>query len=125
MAGRWSTEKAWEWYRGQPWLRGCNFMGSDCCNRVDQWQELGFEERLATADRELALAAAIGFNSIRLILQFEVWDQEHDGFMRRLDRYRVAQPHHPQRGGHAVPALLPGARGVLQLGLCGRQVPDL
>ena len=28
-----------------------------------------------------------GFNSIRIILEFIVWDQEHDGFMERLDRY--------------------------------------
>ncbi len=94
MSGRWSVEQAWDWHRKQPWLRGCNFMGSDCCNRIDQWQELGFEERLATADRELALAASVGYNSIRLILQFEVWDQEHDGFMARLDRYLATAAKH-------------------------------
>lgn len=84
---RWTKEQAWEWYLKQPWLRGCNFMSSDCCNRVDQWQEYGFEERMKTTERELELAASIGFNSIRLILQFEVWDQEHDGFLKRFDRY--------------------------------------
>jgi hypothetical protein len=87
MSGVWSKEKAWEWYDSIPWIRGCNFMSSDCANRIDQWQALGFEGRLATADRELALAASIGFNSIRLILEFIVWDQEHDGFMERFDRY--------------------------------------
>ncbi len=87
MSGRWSEKQAWEWYETMPWLRGCNFMGSDCANRVDQWQELGFEERLKTADKELELAASIGFNTVRLILQFEVWDEEHDGFMERFERY--------------------------------------
>ncbi len=87
MAGKWTKEKAWEWYRSIPWLRGCNFMGSDCCNRVDQWQEYGFEEKLATADRELELAASIGFDSIRIIMQYEVWRDQHDGFMERLNRY--------------------------------------
>ena len=87
MSGRWSKKQAWEWYDSMPWLRGCNFMGSDCANRIDQWQELGFEERLKTADRELELAASIGFNTVRLILQYEVWDEEHDGFMQRFDRY--------------------------------------
>lgn len=84
---KWSKEKIWEWHRSQPWLRGCNFMGSDCCNRVDQWQEYGFEERFKTVGEELALASSVGYNSIRIILQFEVWDQEHDGFMQRLERY--------------------------------------
>lgn len=87
MSNVWSKEKAWGWYNSAPWLRGCNFMGSDCANRVDQWQELGFEERFATADEELALAESIGFNSIRLILEFIVWDEDHDGFMERFDRY--------------------------------------
>lgn len=87
MNGVWTKERAWEWYNSRKWLRGCNFMGSDCANRIDQWQELGFEERLKTADEELELAASIGYNSIRIILEFIVWDQEHDGFMERLDRY--------------------------------------
>ena len=53
IKGKWSREKAWEWYNNRTWMRGCNFMGSDCANRIDQWQELGFEERIVTADREL------------------------------------------------------------------------
>ncbi len=87
MERRWSKERAWAWYEANPWLRGCNFMGSDCANRIDQWQAEGFEERLATADAELALAAETGFNTIRIIPEFFVWDVDHDGFMRRFDRY--------------------------------------
>jgi hypothetical protein len=83
----WTKDKAWDWYRQTPWLRGCNYMSCDCANRIDQWQELGFEKRLETADKELELAASIGYNSIRLILEFIVWEQEHDGFMERFDRY--------------------------------------
>ena len=85
MGGVWSREKAWKWYNEHTWIRGCNFMGSDCANRIDQWQELGFEERLQTADAELKLAAETGFNAIRIILEFIVWDQQHDGFMERLE----------------------------------------
>ena len=84
---KWSEEQAWDWYKKQPWLCGCNFMGSDCCNRIEQWQELDFEAHLQTADRELALAASIGFNTVRLILEYTVWKEEHDTFMRRLDQY--------------------------------------
>ena len=62
-------------------------MSSDCANRIDQWQELGFEDRLATADRELKLAAETGFNTIRVIPEYSVWEKEHDGFMKRFDRY--------------------------------------
>ena len=75
MGNRWSEERAWEWYNKRPWIRGCNFMGSDCANRIDQWQELGFEEKIKVADEELKLAAETGFNSIRIILEF-IYEKE-------------------------------------------------
>ena len=87
MSNVWSKERAWEWYNSHTWLRGCNYMSADCANRMDQWQEYGFEERLNTADQELALAASIGFNTIRIIPEFYVWYKQHDGFMERFERY--------------------------------------
>lgn len=87
MNGQWSKEQAWKWYNARPWIRGCNFMSSDCANRIDEWQEFGFEARFLTAEREIALAESIGYNSVRIILEFEVWDAQHDSFMEHLDRY--------------------------------------
>ena len=55
LIGKWSKERAWEWYNARPWIRGCNYMSADCANRVDQWQALGFEERFQTTEEELAL----------------------------------------------------------------------
>ena len=92
--GPWPKEKAWAWYDAQPWIRGVNFVPSDCVNFVDQWQEHGFEQRFATAERELALAAETGFNTVRLFLQFEVWLYEREGFLARLDRYLGACEKH-------------------------------
>ena len=83
----WSKERIWKWYNERPWIRGCNYMSADCANRIDQWQSYGFEERLETTDRELELMAKTGFNSIRIILEFLVWDEEHDSFLERFDRY--------------------------------------
>ena len=87
MAERWTKERAWEWYNARPWMRGCNYMSADCANRVDQWQELGFEERMETTEEELALMQETGFNTVRLILEYVVWKEEHDGFLERFDRY--------------------------------------
>ena len=84
---RWSCEKAWEWYNNTPWLRGCNFLPSDCCNRIAFWQELDFEKHLETCDRELALASSIGYNTIRVILEHIVFAEEHDSFMERFERF--------------------------------------
>lgn len=84
---KWSKERAWEWYNARPWIRGCNYMSADCANRVDQWQEYGFEERFETAAGELKLMAELGYNSIRIIPEFIVWKKEHDGFTERFERY--------------------------------------
>ncbi len=84
---RWSKEQAWTWYDSRPWLRGCNYMSADCANRIDQWQALGFEERFETTERELQLMQKTGFNTVRLIPEYVVWKEEHDGFMVRFDRY--------------------------------------
>ena len=87
MERQWTKERVWDWYDKEPWIRGCNYLGSDCANRIDQWQKDGFEKRLATADRELKLAADTGFNAVRLIMEYIVWREDRDGFMKRLDRY--------------------------------------
>ena len=87
MSERWTKEKAWQWYNERTWIRGCNYMSADCANRIDQWQSLGFDERLQTTDAELALANTLGFNSIRVIVEFAVWHEEHDSFFDRFDRY--------------------------------------
>lgn len=84
---RWSKEKSWNWYNSHPWIRGCNYMSADCANRIDQWQEYEFEKRFETTLKEFSLMAEIGFNSIRIIPEFFVWEKEHDGFMQRFERY--------------------------------------
>lgn len=87
MEGQWSKERVWEWYNNRPWIRGCNFMGSDVVNWLDMWQEYGFEEKLETADREIALLAETGYNAIRTLLFYPIWKEDYEGCMERLDRY--------------------------------------
>ena len=84
---RWSRERAWQWYNARPWFRGCNYVSADCTNRVDQWQSLGFEERFQTTEQEFRLLRETGFNSVRLIPEYVVWKEEHDGFLERFERY--------------------------------------
>ena len=85
--GRWSEKKAWEWYNSHPWIRGCNYMSADSVNRIDQWQGLHFEERLKTTEEELKVMKDLGFNSVRIILEFVVWEKEHDSFLERFEEY--------------------------------------
>lgn len=84
---RWSKQRAWEWYNARKWIRGCNYMSADCVNRVDQWQSLHFEERYESTKAELEVMRELGFNSVRLILEYVVWEKEHDSFLERFERY--------------------------------------
>ena len=87
MKRQWTCEEANAWYESVGWLRGCNFIGSDCVNRLDMWQSYGSEEKLATAERELALCQKIGFNTVRLWANFDVYYAEPDSYMEIFDRY--------------------------------------
>ena len=87
MKERWSSKQAQEWYSKQGWLRGCNFIGSDCTNRLDMWQSYKSEEKLLTAEKELALCEKIGFNTVRLWANFDVYYKEADAFMDILEKY--------------------------------------
>ena len=84
---RWSEKRAWEWYNSRPWIRGCNYMSASCANRVDQWQSLHFDEYLEETEQELKLMRELGFNSVRLILEFVVWQKEHDVFLENFEKY--------------------------------------
>lgn len=87
MKRRWTKEEAWAWQKKVGWLRGCNFIGSDCASRIDMWQSYKSDEHLMTAEREIALCEKIGFNTVRLIVEFDVWAEEHDSFMDMLEKY--------------------------------------
>ena len=63
----WSEQKAWNWYNGQPWLVGCNYVPATAGNQLEMWQADTFDPE--TIDRELQWASDIGFNIVRVFLQ--------------------------------------------------------
>ncbi len=83
--GRWPEKKAWDWYRKQPWLVGCNYAPAYAINQLEMWQPDTFDE--AAIDRELGLAEGIGFNTIRVFLHDLLWTSDAAGFKRRIDRF--------------------------------------
>lgn len=97
MKRKWTEAEANEWYKKLGWLRGCNFIGSDCANRLDMWQSYKCEEKLKTADRELALARKIGFNTVRLWANFDVYYEEPESFMNILEQYLILCHKHGQK----------------------------
>ncbi len=84
-AGKWPADKAWEWYRKQPWIVGCNFLPSTAVNDVEMWQAETFDPK--TIDRELKMAHDIGFNSVRIFLNYVVWKADPDGLKQRFGEF--------------------------------------
>jgi len=90
--GKWSVEKSIDWYRTQPWLRGCNFIPSTAINQLEMWQAETFD--LETIDRELGWAADLGFNAMRVYLHDLVWHQDPAGLKERIDQYLAVSNEH-------------------------------
>ncbi len=90
---RWSEAKANAWYAQQPWLVGSNFIPSDAINELEMFQAATFNPPLN--DKELGMAEGIGMNTMRVFLQDQLWEQDPDGFKKRLDTFlSIAAKHH-------------------------------
>ena len=87
MGKQWSKERVWKWYNKHPWIRGCNYLPANCVNRIEMWQEYISNEVFAVMEEEFKLLKSIGYNTIRVIIEFLVWDKEHDGYMQRFERF--------------------------------------
>jgi hypothetical protein len=92
VAGRWSEQQASGWYQKQPWLVGANYIPANAINELEMWQAETFDPK--TIDKELGWAAGIGMNTMRVFLHDLLWQQDADGFKKRLDEFlRIAEKH--------------------------------
>src|SRR6476469_8875594 len=89
---RWSISRAQEWFDQNGWAVGCNYIPSNAINQLEMWQEETFSPELI--DRELAMAAELGFNTIRVFLHNLLWQENAQGFVNRIDMFlRIANKH--------------------------------
>ncbi|MCK5793109.1 MAG: hypothetical protein KAH12_00265, partial [Anaerolineales bacterium] len=58
--GRWSKERANEWFSKQPWPCGFNYIPANAISYTEMWMPYCFNPELI--DKELALAEEVGFN---------------------------------------------------------------
>ena len=84
---KWSVEKANNWYQQLPWIRGFCYYPSCCANRVEMWQEYGWENVKATIDRELKLASEWGFNAVRILGMLEVYIDQKESYLKHIDEF--------------------------------------
>lgn len=92
MASVWSKEKAASWYAAQPWLSGCNFQPSTAINQIEMWQADSFDA--ATIDKELGWAQELGFSTMRVFLSSVVWQNDAEGFKKRIDQFLTISASH-------------------------------
>ena len=92
IEGRWSPARAQKWYESYPWLVGCNFIPSTAINQLEMWQADTFDPE--TIDCELAWAAGLGFNVVRVYLHDLAYAQDPEGFLKRVNRFlSIADSH--------------------------------
>jgi Cellulase (glycosyl hydrolase family 5) len=90
---RWSEEKANGWYQQQPWLVGSNFIPATAINELEMWQAATFDPQ--EIDKELGWAQSLGMNTMRVFLHDLLWQQDAEGFKRRIDSFlTIAARHH-------------------------------
>ncbi|HTL15727.1 MAG TPA: family 16 glycoside hydrolase, partial [Patescibacteria group bacterium] len=65
---------------------------STAINQLEMFQANTFD--LATIDRELAWAQSLGFNAVRVYLQDQLWQQDSEGFLKRLDQFLTIADKH-------------------------------
>jgi hypothetical protein len=82
---RWSSEKANQWYARQPWLCGFNYIPAHAISYTEMWLPYNFD--VVKIDKELSLAQDIGFNCLRVVLPFVVWEHDPEAFKQRLREF--------------------------------------
>ena len=92
QAQKWSEQKAKDWYARQPWLVGSNYNPASAINQLEMWQADSFDPK--RIDLELGWAESLGMNTMRVYLHDLLWQQDAEGFKRRLDEFlRISAKH--------------------------------
>lgn len=83
--GRWSPEKAHQWYAQQPRLFGTNYVPACAINQLEMWERDTFNP--ARIRRELDWARDLGMNTKRVFLHDLLWLHDREGFKDRIDHF--------------------------------------
>ena len=82
---RWSETQANAWFVRQAWPCGFNYIPSNAISYTEMWMPYCFNRKLIS--KELDLAEGIGFNCLRVVLPFVVWEHDPAAFKRKLAEF--------------------------------------
>src|SRR6266481_6296929 len=92
-SARWTEKAANDWYAKQRWLVGSNYIPATAINELEMWQQDSFDPQ--RIDLELGWAESIGLNTMRVFLHDLPWQQDPEGFRKRIDSFlQIAAKHH-------------------------------
>jgi hypothetical protein len=89
---KWSEQQARDWYAKQPWLLGSNYNPASAINQLEMWQADSFDPK--RIDLELGWAEGLGMNTMRVFLHDLLWQQDAEGFKRRMDQFLTIAAKH-------------------------------
>jgi hypothetical protein len=89
---KWSEQQARDWYAKQGWLLGANYNPASAINQLEMWQADSFDPK--RIDLELGWAESLGMNTMRVFLHDLLWQQDSEGFKRRLDQFLTIAARH-------------------------------
>jgi hypothetical protein len=91
-SARWTQAEAKSWYARQPWLTGANYINAGAINQLDMWQAATWNP--AQIDTELGWAKQFGMNTMRVYLHDLAYEQDPEGFKRRMDAFLTIASRH-------------------------------
>lgn len=94
-AERWTEQQAKDWYAKQPCLVGSNYNPASAINQLEMWQADSFDPK--RIDLELGWAESLGMNTMRVYLHDLLWQQDPEGFKRRLNTFLTIAAKHKIR----------------------------
>jgi len=97
---RWSEKQIWDWYKQNDWFSGVNYIPSNAINYTAMWDKTSFSPDLI--EREITLAKSIGFNCVRVVLQYAVYADDPKYFLNTVDKFLAICDKH---GIKVMPAL--------------------
>jgi hypothetical protein len=89
---KWSEQQARDWYAKQPWLLGSNYNPASAINQLEMWQADSWDPK--RIDLELGWAESLGMNTMRVFLHDLLWQQDAEGFKRRIDQFLTISAKH-------------------------------
>ncbi len=92
---KWTAERANEWYARVGVIKGCNYLPRTAVNMTEMWRAETFDP--GTIDEELGWAEKAGYNSVRVFLQYLVWQDDPGGMKKRLGDFLAIADRHGMR----------------------------